>query len=160
MFLLAWWMSGKSKYKVIDYAVLHNRKIHNEIKKWLVYSENVKVSFFLLENTLADVCEICITAEFKKRMRQIHRLGVWMQLPNQYVNKLMSTGCLGRITVYFPCFQIHKQQLWATVMIPLSAYFICSKAEKKVSPPFMSVLPLIQNIQFQFLICCKLTWTI
>lgn len=43
VFLLAWWMSGKSKYKVIDYSVLNKREVHNEITKWLVYSENVKV---------------------------------------------------------------------------------------------------------------------
>lgn len=43
VFLLAWWMSGKSKYKVIDYSVLNSREIDNEIKKWLVCSENVKV---------------------------------------------------------------------------------------------------------------------
>lgn len=41
-------MSGKNKHKVIDYAVLNNREIQNEIKKLLVFTENVKVQFFLL----------------------------------------------------------------------------------------------------------------
>lgn len=42
VFLLAWQMSGKSKYKMIDYLVLNNREMHSEIKKWLAYNENVK----------------------------------------------------------------------------------------------------------------------
>lgn len=65
-------------------------------------------------------------------MKQIHRQGVWMQLPDQYINKLMGTGCWVGSLYTFLLLKSMSRNCWATVMEPLSTYFHVLKSWVKI----------------------------